>query len=615
MGLRAKILLCFGGLLTIVLLVIGFSSYVFARYSGATQDMLRHDFDSVLACQRMQAALELSDSVIEKSLLGSNADAEVELRKHLEEFNRALILQQASVNLPGEDVLTARIVADLSRYRPAAFDAVDPRHTVKEQAAVYTKQVVPASKTLHADLNLIYELNQNSGVSTQGQALVLAKNARSVLHVMAGLATVLAVLFALAIGRLVLRPLRQLMSTVQQIRQGNLDTSVTVSSRDELGQLAAAFNEMTTQLRELRRIDRERIARSERTTQLAIDSLPDPVLVVSPAGRLELTNLAARHWFNFEPGKRVTELEAPWLTTALSQSRTVGASALTDYEAVIRTQHEGGEQFLLPRVVDILDENQRLVGVTVVLNDVTGLRRLDQMKSGLLALVSHELKTPLTSVRMALHLLVDTPIASLTPELRDLLNAARDDSDRLARIVESLLDMGRIESGRVLMDLRTVDLAEMLRASIAPLERSYSEAAVTLKLDVPVDLPPVQADATRVGYAISNLLGNALRYTSPGGTVSLSARDEGEFVLVQVSDTGAGISAAHLPRIFEKFYRVPGQPSDGGAGLGLAIVKDIVEAHGGRVGVDSKPGYGTTFRFTLRAVTREADLHLATAVA
>ncbi|HSV15181.1 MAG TPA: PAS domain-containing sensor histidine kinase, partial [Tepidisphaeraceae bacterium] len=341
----------------------------------------------------------------------------------------------------------------------------------------------------------------------------------------------------------------------------------------------------------------------------AIDSLPDPVFVLNPAGRIELTNDAAGRWFEINPGDLPPEALRAWVERALRQLAGADGAAIADasgYESTIQLNRDGSERHLLPRAVPIRDEQQRLIGATVVLNDVTGLRRLDQMKSGLLALVSHELKTPLTSMRMILHLLADDRPNGLPTgdQLRELLITARDDSDRLHQIVENLLDMGRIESGRVLMELQPIDAAELIGRSVRPLRPAYGEHGVELRVEaLPADVQ-VMADATRIGHVFSNILSNALRYTPAGGLVRIGARTLPEAVEIDLSDNGCGVPRAHLHRVFEKFYRVPGQ-SRGGAGLGLAIVKDIIEAHGGRIAIESDQGRGTTVRFTLNRAGRE----------
>jgi signal transduction histidine kinase len=176
----------------------------------------------------------------------------------------------------------------------------------------------------------------------------------------------------------------------------------------------------------------------------------------------------------------------------------------------------------------------------------------------------------------------------------------------LDRILGELLDIGRIESGKAPMELRPVPPQEMVSEAVEPYRNAARDGGVSLTVALPDDLSRVWVDPTQIAHVFANLLSNALKYTLPGGTISITAKEEGEFVRFQVSDTGVGIPERYLPRIFEQFFRVPEQGSGSGVGLGLAIVKEIVEAHGGTVGVESREGTGSTFHFSLRRTGRDA---------
>src|SRR6185437_477473 len=407
--------------------------------------------------------------------------------------------------------------------------------------------------------------------------------------------------FAIAFVRLILVPVRALTNSVKQIEHGKLDLTVPVHSRDELGALAAAFNQMTAQLRTYRRIEQEKLMRTEQTTQLAIDSLPDAVVVLNPAGRIELANETAKRLFGLAPGADVKSLVKPWLEELYSRIlRTEHAASLSGYESTIEVTDDDSVRAFLPRTVPILDQHHQTIGAAVVLADVTGLRRLDEMKNGLLSMVSHELKTPLTSMRLVLHLVTEQRIGPLSPRQKELLTAARDDSERLHQIVENLLDMARIESGKALMELQPYSPAELANRAADLLRPVFESQEISLEVAVPRDLPKVFADPMRIGHVLSNLLHNALRHTPAGGHVRIHGQRVDEWIELSVSDDGAGIPRQYVHRVFEKFFRAPGQQGSSGSGLGLAIAKDIVEAHGGKIRVDSAVGRGTIFAFTLR---------------
>jgi signal transduction histidine kinase len=306
-------------------------------------------------------------------------------------------------------------------------------------------------------------------------------------------------------------------------------------------------------------------------------------------------------------GARVRDLPFPWVAGLCDEALSSGRVAeLKGAQAVLQHFVGNEEKFYRPRAVPILDSGRNPAGVVLILQDITQQRRQDEMKSGVISTVSHQLKTPLTSIRMAIHLLLDEKSGALTPKQEDLLVTAREDADRLHTIVEELLDIGRIGSGKVRMDLSPLLPQRMVLEGLEPYRSAARDQGVSIVVDVPEDLPQVWADPTRIAHVFANLLSNALKYTPPGGKVSLSARAEEETVRFRISDTGIGIPDRYIPRIFEQFFRVPEQGPGTGAGLGLAIVKEIVEAHGGTVGVESREGEGSTFLFSLRRTDRKS---------
>jgi signal transduction histidine kinase len=236
-----------------------------------------------------------------------------------------------------------------------------------------------------------------------------------------------------------------------------------------------------------------------------------------------------------------------------------------------------------------------------MLTDVTRLRRLDELKTGLISTVSHELKTPLTSVRLAIHVLLSEKLGMLSHKQMELLEAARHDGERLYRVIEDLLELSRLESGGVEIQLQRLNVEDLLLQVTEKNRAAFVDKGVELKMESPGDVPLVLADPTRTGPVFDNLLHNALKFTPRGGKVRMSAQPEGDMVRFVVEDTGKGISPEYLSSIFDKFFRVPGQ-EQADSGLGLSIAKEFVEAQGGSIEVTSEVGKGTRFTFTLKAV-------------
>jgi signal transduction histidine kinase len=230
---------------------------------------------------------------------------------------------------------------------------------------------------------------------------------------------------------------------------------------------------------------------------------------------------------------------------------------------------------------------------------VTRFRLLDQVKSDLVSTASHELKTPLTSIRLVIHLLLEEVVGPLTPKQIELLVDARDNAERLLAMVNNLLDLARLERGEGQLEIRAVSPADLLQSAAEAVRPRAQDKGIELNVAAAQDLPRVAADAGKIEHALANLLDNAVTYTDRAGKITLSASADGDHVVIAVQDTGVGIAAEHLPHVFDRFVRIPGQSRESGTGLGLAIVREIVAAHRGSVSCESQPGAGSIFRFTL----------------
>jgi signal transduction histidine kinase len=252
------------------------------------------------------------------------------------------------------------------------------------------------------------------------------------------------------------------------------------------------------------------------------------------------------------------------------------------------------------------DESGHLFGAAVILQDVTRFRLLDEVKTKLVSTVSHELKTPLTSVRMGLHLLLEERIGSLNPKQTELLLAAREDSERLLRMINDLLDLTKLESGETGLPPTVMSPHALVDSSAKDLRDFVEARGSRLVVTIAPELSNVAADAHQIDHVFTNFVSNAIRYTKPGEEILLQVKQHNGSVRFSVIDQGPGIAPEHQARIFDRFFRIPGSDSSG-AGLGLAIAKEIVASHGGSVGVNSTPGTGSEFYFDLPVATKSVS--------
>jgi NtrC-family two-component system sensor histidine kinase KinB len=601
LGLRGKLVLGVGGLLALLTLVGLQSTFWISRLGSSIDVILRENYDSVVACQQMKESLERLDSGALFALAGDPQRGRQLAAANAPLFVKALDLELRNITLPGEGPLAFRIRDLFAAYPPVLAEVLDAGRPVDARRAIYFGRLLPLFQQIKETADQVQQMNQDNMVRASARARELAALASRRMMLLLILGAGLAAGFVLFLSRAILLPLSRLTLSVREVERGNLDLVVPVSSHDEIGQLATAFNAMAGRLRELRRSNQARLLRAQQTSQLAIDSLPDAVAVFSPDLRVELANRTAVSTLGLRPGEPVPPRHADWLPHLLQETLRSGTLPDRGYEAARQIFHEGQERFYLPHAVAVRGADGQLVGITLILSDITNLRRIDEMKSGMLSTVSHELRTPLTSLQMALHVLLEERVGALGPQQTELLVAARDDAERLRTILVNLLEIARYETGGQQLHFEPVPARDLVEMSLSPLRSAFTDQGVELAQEIAPAAPKVMADPARAQLVLGNMLQNALQHTPAGGTVAVQVTPQQDAVRFAVVDSGPGIPDEYVGRVFDRFFQVPGSP--GGAGLGLAIAKEIVQAHGGAIGVEGHAanGGGAAFWFTLPA--------------
>jgi signal transduction histidine kinase len=595
-SLRNRLWLGFGSLLLILLVVSSLTIIVFTRYSHALEDVFRENYNSARYSDTMKESLDQLNKRAERLIWEEPTARKTDFANAEYQFDTALNSQLNNCTLPGEREATDHL-ADLWQQYRAHYQTFNA--AAQDRSQLYQQDLLPRYEELKQVAQHIADMNMSNMVSVDGQAKRTLLSVRNALLILVLAGTALAALVVWTASHTILRPLEDLTQSARQIEAGNLELNLPVRAQDEVGKLAHAFNSMASRLREFKRIDHDRLTRSRQTTQLAIDSLPDAVFVIGPDDTIEISNDAARTYFGIEPGRAVSSLGLHWLSPLYEQ---VKSSQLPveprGYASAIQLFVQGEERFLLPKAVPMFSpDDHRPLGVTAILVDVTQLRRVDEAKSSLVSTVSHELRTPLTSQRLLLGLLVTTVGPLLNGNQKRMLEVAKADNDRLYRTIDDLLSISRIESGRVQFQFKPMSPRDIVAASVDPLRQLFADKKLRLNVCVPQDPPNVRADPVAIHSALTNLLSNALKFTPPGGEVTVSVENGNDVVAFCVNDTGPGIPAEFAGRIFDKFFRVPSPEGPTGAGLGLTIAKEVIEAHGGQI--ELRGGSGSTFRFTL----------------
>jgi two-component system, NtrC family, sensor histidine kinase KinB len=594
-----------------ILVVLGLWAIImFYRLGGNIDVILRENYTSILAAEGMKEAIERMDSGLLFAIGGKDVFGREQFDANRPRFEEQLTIEQSNITVPGEQELADAMERLFRQYLTdaKAFFAL-PDEPAAARTKLYFDKLLPTFSAIKGRAQEVLSINQ---ANMQAMDLRARNNASTSIRLMIVAlvgAVCLAVWAALLLSRSISRPIQAVTDGARALARGELDQLVPAASRDELGDLANAFNEMARTLREYRQAGTARLLRAQKTAQATIDSFPDPVVVVDTVGSVEQANRAARRLLGVT---QAADAPVPWYPAQPLKSLISdvlggrGDHLPVSLEQAIPLADGSQERYFLPRVVAIRSEPDELIGAAVALADVTKFHLLDRLKSDMVSTVSHELKTPLTSVQMAIHLLLEEVVGSLTPKQVELLLAARQDSDRILTMINDLLDLTRIEQGRVKLDLEPVPVTSLLDEAITRFRSSAQSRGVMLVADDDENHRSVLVDRDRIEHVFDNLITNAIQHTNAGGSIHLRATADGDLARFQLSDTGEGIPAEELPRVFDKFYRIPTKRHSGGAGLGLAIVREIITAHGGEISVASDLGKGTTFTFTLP--TGESEL-------
>ncbi len=600
MTLNRRLLLGIAPVLLILLAVGIYAIVLFQHLGGAIDVILRENYNSVVASQNMQIAAERMNAGLLLMLGGEEQKGKALFQQYNPTFETNSDVEAHNITLPGEGGLESTVQQLHAKYLATAaeFFALAPNDPARR--TLYMEELAPTSAAITGTAEKILEINRDNMVAANNEARKQGHDASRYMIIALAAAFAVATGVAYALARSIVRPVQSLTESAQQLGEGNLDQHVPVQSSDEVGKLANAFNKMAAKLRAYRQSTTEQILQAQQTTESALRAFPDPILVYSPERKVQLQNAAAERFLKLLD---VDLLSLGTLAVAVEQCLKGAADFQpTSFDKAILVNLEGAEKFYLPRVLAMRNENGAPIGVVVAMQDVTRFRVADDVKTDLIATVSHELKTPLTSMQMAVYLLLEEKIGPLNPKQTEMLLAARSNSDRLFDMIEDLLDLARFEGGAALIEKKPVS-SQRLVEEVAEQERELVVSrGLKLSMQIEPFLPRVEISRTRIDQVFANFLSNAVKYSPPAGTITLIARREGaNMVRFIVRDEGPGVPKELRRRIFEKFYRVPESRGDG-AGLGLSIAREIVLAHGGSIGVDCEEGKGSEFYFILPAL-------------
>lgn len=562
MGIRLKTKLSLGlGFLFLVILTFGILSlYYINRLSNDAQQILKNNYESLVYSNNMLKALE--------DIPGDSSA--------FTRFEANLRYQEANVTETGEKEVTASARKDFKELLAAPRDSSN-----------YAQ--------LRTALRMINEINQQAILKKNAIASDTASKAQLWLTVIFTSLILIVVTFIYNFPGIIAEPIAKLAEGIREIANKNYGKRIYLRQEDEFGELADAFNSMAGKLDEYENSNLAKLTFEKKRIETIINQMRDGIIGLDEKRHILFLNAVAEKLLGLKEKEMIGKY-APDLALKNDLMRTLLQEGMAKKELKIYADNK--ESYFSKDVLDVMN-NGEAAGQVIVLRNITPFHELNEAKTNFIATVSHELKTPISSIKMSARLLTDNRVGQLNPEQLDLTKSIMEDADRLLNITSELLNMSQVETGNIQLKLQPSAPRAIVDQAVQAVQFQAQQKNITLRTSIAPGLPDVQADTEKTSWVLINFLTNAIRYSPDTTQVDIAVEQQGTRLAFTVTDHGRGIDEKYVPRIFDRYFKVPGTHDRSGTGLGLAISKEFIEAQGGTIWVQSHIGEGSLFGFDL----------------
>jgi NtrC-family two-component system sensor histidine kinase KinB len=579
MKVRTKLRLGFGFLFLVVLFFGATALFYIRDISENSKVILKNNYESLSFAREMRGILDDNELPLNQTTI--------------EKFNDYLLKQEANITEPGENRRTHQIRTGLD-YLTATTDINKQKYAIR---------------LIRRSLRDIEFINMQAIVRKDNNARASVNRATLFLGLVGTFTFLVLFSFSVNFPGYIANPLRALLEGIREIGQKNYSKRLHFEQNDEFAEVANAFNLMATKLNDWENSNLATVISEKRRIETIIDQMQDAIIGINEKQEILFMNDAARKTLNITDDKIIGKN-----ADQLVKSNDLFKSILKE-EATIRPfkivldNHESF--FQLQRsdiVVPDIDKSEgalqlasRSAGKVYILKNITEFKERDEAKTNFIATISHELKTPIASIKMSLKLLNDERVGALNTEQDQLVSHIKDDNDRLLKITSELLELSQVETGNIQLNFVPVNPMQIVDYAVTSIQFQAQQKQVQLEVVKDDGLPYVQADIEKTAWVLVNFLSNALRYSAEKSKIIIKVTQRKDRVEFSVKDFGKGIDETYQKRLFDRYFQVPtdGQ-NKSGSGLGLAISKDFINAQGGTIGLQSEIGAGSRFYFTLR---------------
>ena len=558
MKIKTKLRLGLLFLLALIVILSLVSSFYINRLTDVSSAILKDNYESIQYTKNMIEALDDDNN-------------ELAIKK----FEENLVAQEHNITEVGEKdaTLETRLLFEL--YKSGKRDA---------EIASSLRQ-----KILHVqDLNMdaIVRKNQASTHATQ--------RIFKYISILGTLCFLLSFTFVVNFPNMIAEPIVELTMGIKAIANRNYLSRLNFSSKDEFGEVAKAFNSMAVRLDQYENSNLSKLMKEKKRIETIISNFKDAIIGIDEGKHVLFANPVALNILGISEADVIGKYAAD-IAVYNDLFRTLLQTE--DKDKLLKIYVDNKESFFTKESLDIMNEGEK-IGQVIILRNITKFQELDVAKTNFIATISHELKTPISSIKMSLKLMEDERIGSLNNEQKKLIENIKDDSQRLLKITGELLDLAQVESGNIQLNIQPVKPEVIIQQAVRAAQNLADLKSISIRLDIATDIGEVYADPDKVSWVLLNYLTNAIRYSKEHSEIVLSVRKVEGKTEFTVQDFGKGIEGKYLPNVFDKFFQVPGTAS-GGTGMGLAISKEIIEKHNGSLSAQSEYGKGSRFSFRL----------------
>ncbi|KPU43779.1 alginate biosynthesis sensor protein KinB [Oxobacter pfennigii] len=609
-GLKAKM---FSVYIILILLLFGISIYfIIALFNlgRSINSLMEANYKSIIAARNMVETLDEGHMTVYSYIIDSSSKTLERFENSYENFTASYLKAATNITEAGESEIVKEIDLSLKEYYNSVRQLQDFRmgHSIPETMEFYNGSVGQHFIETKNYCKQLLEINEEAMFAGKSKA---SENADRSIWVSAMISIIMVILGLALLFYLLSRifiPIQQLTDSVKLIKEGSLPHKIKINGDDEIGKLASEFNNMTDRLRHFEELNFEKLV-SEKNKSLAIvNSISDPIIVTDNDYKIILINPECESVFsisqNDAAGRHLLEvINNKAIFNSVYETLKGVPKNNRSHQDVILLEIRGKVIYYDITVAPILGKDNKINGAVAILQDITHLKEVERLKSDFVSTVSHEFRTPLTSISMGAGMLLDGTAGKISENQREIISVIQEEEQRLAKLVSDLLDLSRIESGKMTVNIKPSSIEDIIKPTIKSLSEQAGSKNIYLEYYIDEKLPMAKADPDKIKVVLTNLIGNAIKFTPQGGKIEVFTHCMNNRMYISVKDNGTGIPREFHDRIFQEFFQGrQGAESGAGTGLGLAIARKIVEIHGGDIWVDSEAGKGSTFTFTLKTV-------------